>query len=279
MSKKVLALTAPKEVTKGVDVKSLVERAKSCYIGMQRSWWEFAKAITQIQQTESYADVGFESLRDFCEHEYPTLNFSTITKYTKIVENFHDAIEARIAKEPEYKLPAYESCYMIGALKEDSAPKEEVAKLRKAILDNKISYYGLRDKLSEIIAKRRKELGKPDDTDVESSLAKELEEDDDFKRDLTELDDESGDFLDSVDDDEDSEEDEEDMPLPEEEDGLGDVKGIKNRVSYLLDNLPALEGMIKKSDMTDTIFELSDDLQKLEKVIGKFLDKIEKLQS
>lgn len=252
----------------------LIEKARDCYGSMQRSWWEFAKVVSEIRETETYKLGGYESFKEFCEGEYTSLSYSVIHKFTMIVERWFDAIEGRISKDADYQLPPYESCYIVGAIKEDSAPKEEISKLRKAILDNTISRQALKDRLKEIIAKKRRES--PDSIeDYEKDLTDDLAEDEEFQRQMDEVEDSADDFLDEPEE----EDEEEDFEIEEEEGSDEDsVTGLRNRVSYLNDNLPALQELLKKGKISEETLELADDLQKLEKVIAKFLDKLEGLQ-
>jgi hypothetical protein len=257
-----------------VKPEKLIDKARDAYGSMQRSWWEFAKVVSEIKEKEAYIPMGYHNFKEFCEKEYSSLSYSVIHKFTMIVERWYDAIEGRISKDAEYQLPSYESCYIVGAIKEDAAPKEEISKLRKAILDNKITQQALRDRLKEIIAKKRHEAIDPVITeDYEKSLVEDLADDEELQRQMDDLDD-SDDETDFLDEPEESEDD--DFEIDEDDSESEDpASGLRNRVAYLLDNLPAFQSTLKKGKISDETIELAEELQRLEKVIGKFLDKME----
>ena len=253
----------------------LIEKARDAYGSMQRSWWEFAKVVSEIKESEAFIAMGYHNFKEFCEKEYSSLSYSVIHKFTMIVERWFDAIEGRISKDSDYQLPSYESCYIVGAIKEDAAPKEELSKLRKAILDNKITQQALRDRLKELIVKKRHEAIDPIVTeDYEKALAEDLSEDEELQRQMDEMEDSDSDadFLDEPEEDGD-----EDFEIEEEDDSKSPVSGLRNRVSYLTDNLPVFQASLKKGKISDETLELAEDLQRLEKLVGKFLDKMESM--
>ncbi len=129
----------------------LLTIAKEQFANMQRSWWYFAKAMGEIRKDKIYKGLGYQNFKLFCEKEYPTANYLTLVKFTAIVDTWKDVIDAKLSKDSNFKLPSYESCYLLSAIPTDSPlPKEEVQKLRKQVLDSKVSYHGLRDKLKKL---------------------------------------------------------------------------------------------------------------------------------
>lgn len=125
----------------------LLREAKVNFKQMQRGWWSFARSIHDIKKEKAYEMAGYESFRDYCEKEFPTMNYVTLFKYVAIVEYWQDTIETKMAKDPNFTLPAYETCYSISTLQLDKVSKDNVNKLKKQVIDSKITYSSLREKI------------------------------------------------------------------------------------------------------------------------------------
>jgi len=275
-AKKALVPVVTKTVSSDLKAAELrQEEARVHFNDMQRSWFFFAKALCDIRTKELYKILGKDSFKDFCNDEYPTISWSTIFKYISIVENWGKAIEARLSADKNWRLPAYESCYKLVVL-EDKMPKEELAKLRKEVLDSKLSYHSLVDRLKSFAEKaREKDRAEVDDSTDE--IERQLEED--IKRDKASSEDgfmpEREETLDTEDDeadvviDSEAEDDDKDSPYP----------AMNTRVAYLLDNLPVVTKKLNSKTICDDSIDFAKDAEKLQKILGDYLDKVEEISN
>ena len=138
------------------------------------------------------------------------------------------------------------------------------------MLDGKLSYSSLKDRLKEITTRVRTRIREEVDSevdDIESELSREIESDlgGDFDdEDFTP----SEEFMDSPDDDDDVEE-------FDEGEGIVSITAIKTRVAFLNDNLPEFANKISTMEMNDSIIEIAKALDKLYENIDNLLAKIE----
>ncbi len=135
----------------------LLELAKNQYHRMQRTWWDFAKVIHKIRTTEAYKSADYETFKDFCEAEYPSTNYKVILKFCAIAESLGHVIESKLEKDKEYALPAYESCYTLTTLNPEAVSREEIARIKRDVLEKKLSWHKLKDRVKELIETKRKE--------------------------------------------------------------------------------------------------------------------------
>lgn len=173
MSKKLVKATSTE-----VAEEKVLTQARELFSQMQKSWWEFAKLIYAIREGETFKAKGFDTFKEYCESDFPEMHYKTILKFCSIVENWGKSIESKIEKDTEYALPAYEACYAVISLKEDALPKEELARLKRDVLEKKLSYHKLRDKMKELLEMKRKETKdfiRKSKEDI-SHLEKELED-------------------------------------------------------------------------------------------------------
>lgn len=137
--------------------EKILEQARELFSTMQKSWWEFAKLIYAIKEGETYKVKGFDTFKDYCEADYAEVNYKTVLKFCTIVESWGKHIESKIAKDSDYRIPAYEACYAVISVKDGSLPKEDVDKLKRDVLERKLSYHRLREKMKELLDSKRKE--------------------------------------------------------------------------------------------------------------------------
>jgi hypothetical protein len=261
------------------DAHSLIDEARKCFGNMQRSWWEFAKSIHRIRKEDAWSkdslgkEDGFDSFKDFCSAEYPSVDVNTIYKFCAVVDEWHDVLESRIKKDPEFRLPAYEACYRLVTAKTEVA-KEEISRLRKSLMDAKISYRGLKDQLQTLIVKTKRDSAKT--VEEAEETVRQLEED--LAKDLS---DDEMNFDDSLFDsevEEDADAEEPDFDDEElEEDADSSAASCKARVEYLLENLPIVELSMKKGKIHNDIVELMTSLEKLGDVANNFMNKFEEI--
>jgi hypothetical protein len=242
---------------KPTEAMSLIEQARMHFGQMQNSWWQFAKSIHAIKDKEAFKEAGYENFKFFCQGEYPTMNYVTIVKFMAIVESMQEAIESRL-KDDKYRLPSYEACYTIVSVKDPVIPKEEISKLRKAVLDSKLSYMAIREKLKELMKKKVKDYREKMDTTVQE-LEKELT--DDLTRDEMSSEEELLEEFETMEEEVD------------DSDGDGSVAVLLSKVEFLIDNLPEVQASMTRVD--DEIVDLATALEKLNGLINNFLDKVE----
>jgi len=253
--------------TVAVDADHLVSAARVHFGQMQKSWFYFAKSISLIKSTGGFLKFD-PTFREFCEREYATVNYSTILKFIAIVDSWGTAIESRLKKDENYILPAYESFYQLTTV-QGRVPEAELSRLRKEVLDSRLGYHSLRERLKEHLVAHRKKVSAEVESsteDIEKELIADLEEEDGF------VGDDSGELEDRlfVPPDEEEVDDEEEEENP--------VSVFTSRVSYLKDNLPVFQKELKKSKtLTDSTVELAKDLESLAETINEFLNTVEDL--
>lgn len=262
----VLKKDAKLELTKE---DKMIDEARLYFKELQQSWFRFAKIIWEVRTLAAYKD-NHDSFKDYCNAEFPSMEYTTLLKYCLVAENFAAAIEDKIKKDDSYVLPSYHSFYLVAGLKEDTLKKEEISKIRKMVLDAKIGYHSLREKLKEMVAMRvsKTVVAMPID-DIERSLEK------DIARDVSGLSDEDIEYM--------GEEDlydgpEEEIEDDEEESSGATIQGVQTKVNYLIDNLPDFENELSKKfcAQSDAV-GLAESMNKLHKIMDKFLTKFEKL--
>jgi len=260
-----------KAVEKKIDSKGLIETARKHFGQMQKSWFYFAQSISLIKETESFksSDATF---KEFCAREYPTVSFATIGKFIAIVESWGEAIESRMKKDSDYRLPAYESFYQLVTV-EDKVPKEELSKLRKSVLDSKTSYATLREKLKIYLRTYRKKVSEEVEKSVdelERQLVRDIREDVDDVAEFDDLDGEEDDFLDRAVEDAEEKADKLDS-------ATASTSPITSRIGFIRDELPEITKKLKtkKLKVTDAIVGLAKDLEDLVEVVDKFLAVVE----
>jgi hypothetical protein len=130
-------------------IVELRAEAKESYKQFQRSWYEFALAITKMHETESWRALDFNTFKDYCLADFSDISYSSITKFVKIIKSgVGSSIGTRIKKKKDYVLPSYEACYLL-TVSEDVLPKSDVPKIRKGVMDRDISVKELKETIRE----------------------------------------------------------------------------------------------------------------------------------
>jgi len=247
--------------------RDLIVVARNHYGNMARSWWQFAKAVALIKESRSYEVEGHDSFKEWCQKEYPTINEKTLLKLSLIVEEWYEPIENRLEKDEAFKLPAYESCYRIVSAK-DRLPAAEVSRLKKELLDEKLSFHTLVEKIKTKAKPKDNDFSRVHPDVLEKSLVADLSNDeldtdyDDANLDNTDIEDADDIF---------------EMSSSAPKKNLDLVGRIQARVDYLNDNLPALldsddllqaeEQIVKLAESLNTTLDLSEKLfTKLEEI-------------
>jgi hypothetical protein len=252
----------------------LVDLAKKHYGDMARCWWEFAKTMALIKETKAYESKGYNSFKDWCLNEYPSLNEKVLLKLSLIVNEWFDVIEARLKKDRNFVLPSYETCYRLAAAaRSDDLPEEDISKLKKEVLDEKLSFHGLIEKIK---SKTKSSSDEPDSkaSDIEKQLIKDISEedlDDDFDEGDKDLEDVESEEFDSADDifDEDI----------DNSSRLSDLlQRLKRAVDVLNDNLPILTDQVDKIANDDATEHFAESLNQLMDSAEAFFTALEEAQ-
>jgi hypothetical protein len=231
------------------ETDKLVEQVRQYYRNVQKTWFYFAKALKEIRDTEAFRAYDTASFKDFCVKEFPSLNYTTIIKTIKVVENFGHIIEEKLNKDPNYTLPAYESCYQLVNI-EDKIPKKKHKELTLKIFDGKLSFHRFRNEVKTIIDTER---AKARVGVTEEDLEKEL---------LTDI---STDGMDEI------EEEVSDVATGESIDKI--VTLMEVRLNYLKDNLPLVTQNIQTDEelITDEVIEFANELNEFSEKSNEFL--------
>lgn len=145
------ALSPVKVKAEVMDSGTLIEEARVAYRAFQTSWFDFAKKLKEIRDTEAWIARGFDDFTALCKEEFPEVPAAVISKFIKVVDEFGAAIEAR--SKSQKALPAYEALYVV-AVNEKNIPKEDAMRLRKAVIDGKVSIREVREVVRGFVAKK-----------------------------------------------------------------------------------------------------------------------------
>jgi archaellum component FlaC len=260
------------------ELDKLVENAREQFLNMQNSWWSFAKIIYQIKETEAFRAVA-DTFKDYCGKEFPSMSYETLTKFCHIVENFQDVIDHRIEKDPDYSLPAYESCYRLTTLKPEAVPKEEISKLKKSVLDGKMTYASLKDRIKEVMSKVKDKAHRDVEIRadrVEEQLLKDLSDEGFYDDETEEFEDSDDVVLPSSDGDD-------DLEMEEASVSNRNVKSVLTNINakmlFIKDNLPQVTAHLDRVKITDDIIEIAENLEESVTAIEEFLEKLEEVSN
>jgi hypothetical protein len=144
MSDKELVKLGEGEVTKD----QLRNHAGNTYKKMQISWFEFARCIFGIHNSDAYLEYGYENFKEFCINEYKDLDYNIILKFVHIYKEFGKNIEDKLKKKADQILPSYNSFYELVTAKK-KLPPPALTKMKKDLFDQKTSYRALRADIKE----------------------------------------------------------------------------------------------------------------------------------
>jgi len=234
-------LPAKRSVPTGMlDAEKLRDEARMAYGNFQKSWYEFAKVVAHIHNNDIWTTLGHETFKAYCQEEFRDIGYTTIFKFIQVVNSWGDAIEDRLKKNPHQLLPSYETCYTLTAA-QDRFPKAEVPKLRKQVLDGKVTVRDMRERVADL----RGESNRKDDDAAERKIQKDLDNAQPLSVKLSE-----GDGVDDA----------------------CDV--IEGKVDFLIENLPLFTKALKEP--TEKLVALATKIQDVlvEETINPFLDRI-----
>lgn len=252
-------VSAPKlKKVKEAPVGKLIETARQSYRAFHVSWYDFAKNMKQIKDNAEWEKSGHADLASLCREEFSGIPYATIVKFIKVVEDFGAVIESRLAKGA-LSLPSYDAMYEIHT-HESRLPKEESAKLRKLVVDGKISLRELRETIKNFVLKapsKHAEGRRVKKDKRQEELADELAVDKDVE---------------SITSDVDVDEDEE-MTSSIDKSAIVLIKLVKGITSQI----SSLASTVKVS--SDHIVELAQVIDEAVIEMNEFLNKVEEIES
>lgn len=271
---------AKKLIVAKKEEEKVLDQARELFSTMQKSWWEFAKLIYSIKEGELFKVKGYETFKDYCEADYTEVNYKTILKFCTIVENWGKHIESKIAKDAEYRIPAYESCYAVISVKEGSLPKEDVDKLKRDVLEKKLSYHRLREKMKELLDSKRKETrefvkkSSEDIKRLEDDLSSQIDDEEAEDTEFTDSDDDAENVFDNF---EDSElEDLNPDDFESDDDAL--LAKVGKYTKDLSESLGVLNDKVHEMKYDKKLRSLAVDLDGLSQTVSDVLTVIEEMQ-
>lgn len=224
-----------------IDAEKLRDTARQAYGNFQKSWYEFAKVVATVSNNEVWTTLGHDSFKAYCAEEFRDFGYPTIVKFIQVVNNWGDAIEDRLKKNPKQVLPSYETCYTLTASQE-RFPKGEVPKLRKQVLDGKISVADMREKVAEV----KGTADKKSDDATSRKIQKDIENAAPLSVKLAE-----GKGVDDA------------------------VDLIEGKVDFLIDNIPLVTKALG-GEVTEKLVNLATKIQDklMDQVLNDFLDRV-----
>lgn len=239
------------------EAEKLQGEVRAAFRDFANCWFHFAKKIAKVKVDEVWKELEYDSFKAYCTDEFPTVPFSTICKFTAVVESWGTALEQKMLKTPEDPLPSYDACYEIAAA-EDKIPKEELPKLRKSVLDRAITRVEVRERLRSFTNKAASGLLKHEKAKLDKELKvaekKQKEEAKAITEDLTDVKDTKADTQ---------------------------AQDLLARAKLLFDNLgPLTKKMTEASPRVVELAEfLRDNHEKFATVVDEFLTKVEKISN
>jgi hypothetical protein len=262
----VLAGKASKEAEKSIEL------ARDYYCQMQRDWFMFAKQVKEIRD-KNYADyLGDESFLKLCEREFPQVSYTTISKFILIVERLGDQIERRLEKD-EYRLPSYTSCYQLTTI-ESKVKDEDFTKLRKQLLDEKLTEKSFRERVQELVTVAKKQLRAKIEAEADHYIEKTQRElDEELKKDPSWEEDSESRFSDEDFDPEGVDLEEVEVDEDEEDDSASTHASLLARIDYLEENLPDYADQVEKMDKPNKL--ILKRLKKFQVVLDEAITTLE----
>lgn len=132
-----------------IEAEKLRDQARDAYGRFQRGWFDFARTVTMVHDTKIWTELGYDSFKEYALEEFKDLDYTVIVKFVKIMQGyFGKAIETRIKKYPNAQLPAWITCYQL-TIAEKNFSREDLPKLRKEVLEGKITRTEMVEKVKE----------------------------------------------------------------------------------------------------------------------------------
>jgi len=145
-----LELKAPKKVDELVAAEELVGEVRIAYSNFRSSWFEFARAITTVHDSDAWNKLGHASFKDYCLSEFTDMNYSTIVKFVGVMHGqIGRLLGSKVDKDPAASLPAWETCYQV-QVAEKRLPEKEMPKLYKEVLDCNATLATIKDKIRKV---------------------------------------------------------------------------------------------------------------------------------
>jgi len=148
--------------------EDLVSEVRVAYGNFRSSWFEFARAITIVHDSDAWNKLGHPSFKDYCLEEFTDMNYSTIVKFIGVMHGqIGRLLGSKVDKDPAASLPAWETCYQV-QVAEKRLPEKEMPKLYKEVLDCNATLATIKEKIRKVgfkheILKEKKETLKDED--------------------------------------------------------------------------------------------------------------------
>jgi hypothetical protein len=236
--------------------EDLVDMTRMAYSNFRSSWFEFAKSITEVHDSEAWNKLGHTTFKEYCLVEFSDMSYSTIVKFVSVMHSHLGILlGSKVEKDPDAPLPAWETCYQV-KIAETKLPEEEMPKLYRDVLDCNLSLNKVMKKIEDIKVKR----------DLIRVKADSISDEDAFKT----ID------VDVVDEDEVEVEDE---VVSDEIDEIElQAKVLIGIAKNLRKGVESLSGQVEEG--TELTVKLAEDLyEKLIPVLNMYVDKMEALTS
>jgi len=129
-----------------VEAEGLRAEARKAYHSLQRSWFDFAKVVTVIHDSDVWENLGFEDFKGYCKEEFADLDYSRIVRLIRVCKDWGTLIEARLKKNPECQLPSWVTCYQL-SISEKKLPEADIPKLKKNVLEGRVTRLEIKERV------------------------------------------------------------------------------------------------------------------------------------
>lgn len=239
-------------------VDPVIEEVRRAYRSFAQTWLDFALKINAVSESEAWK-LHAETWSDFCSEEFPDITLGTISKFLRVAKDWGRALLEVRERRPDALLPTYEACYEL-SVHGDKVPKEELPKLRKDLLECKITRPELSRKL-EPYRKPRVTRTHKFDREESKRIEKEIEKEVESRAEAVVDDKKMAHAI--------------DRELASDIDATA-VK-LHDHVKYLVEHLPLLTSVVEKT--TFNVVKLAEDAEKLQGLVEDYLTKIEKISA
>lgn len=241
--------------------EGLLGETREAYKSYQRSWFRFAQKVTEVQRSGAWAEGGYDTFKDYCLAEFADITYPTMVKFVKVIESMGPALEKRLTTVPEKALPGYTTCYEL-LLVQDKLPKDEVPKIRKNVIEGKLTREEVQQAAEPYVKKAEKKAEK-------NRIAEAKKIDRAVEKDVKAT--AKGKALQVVAPPEAAKAEPVDVEGDLESNVEEQIQQLLERVTYINDNLPLVTSAIEKSSVR--VVKLAEALEKLVEYSDKYLDK------
>lgn len=241
-----------------VDSSSIMEEARAAYKTLQVSWYTFAKRLKEIRDAKLWENTGFADFSALCRAEFSAIPTSTISKFIRVVEEFGVVLEARMNKGIKV-LPSYDALYDV-AVNEAKLPKDESARLRKAVVDGEITQLEVREKIRSLVTDKKPNKHAESRGEKRRARREEIG----LKEEIVEIETEDS-----------------DVEVDEKTEITGsidrDADALLKTVKEIISKLPGVTDSLTEG--TSKLVELAEAIEVVQVTLNDYLDKLEKVSN